>query len=177
MREYPDNARRAESYWHEHTVCPDTGSVIIGRPFSQHDCIGAAAAFDVWDCAPGLIAPLGTPVADPHPGLIDGPLLINQINNNNSHFYAFSTQSKSCIIQICYHKTTFLWLNPTKWDKNRIKFKSRVEISMFNEIKMTSCLPIICISHDYTRSTSSSIGWHRRLSTRRCRLSTSTKQL
>lgn len=76
-REYPDNAKRAESYWHEQTVWPETGSVIIRRPFSQQvDWIGAAAAFDVCDWAPGLIAPLWTPVTDPQPGLIDGTFVV-----------------------------------------------------------------------------------------------------
>lgn len=50
---------------------------MMGRPFSQHvdaDGIdgGAAALFDACDWAPGLIAPVCTPVADTAPGLIDG---------------------------------------------------------------------------------------------------------
>lgn len=63
---------RAESYWHEQTVCPDTGSVIMGLPFSQQLVMGAAFVVDVCERPPGLRAPEGAPVPEPPLGLNDG---------------------------------------------------------------------------------------------------------
>lgn len=71
IREYPDKASRAESYWHEHTVWPDTGSVIIGRPFSQQldgvdpAAVAAAEAAAAAAAAAEVAAAAGPPpVAD-----------------------------------------------------------------------------------------------------------------
>lgn len=62
--EYPLSANRAESYWQEHTVWPETGSVIMGRPFSQHEVPPVPLAgvipgvLEACDRAPGLRAPV-----------------------------------------------------------------------------------------------------------------------
>lgn len=50
-------------------VWPVTGSVIIGRPVSQHDDIGRAPGLDVCDASSGLIAP--TLAVEEHPGLVE----------------------------------------------------------------------------------------------------------
>lgn len=49
-------------------VCPVTGSVIIGRPVSQHDDTGRAPGFDVCEASSGLIAPTLIAVEE-QPGL------------------------------------------------------------------------------------------------------------